>query len=283
MTAALVMAFLVSANPSVGSSSDCPSARDIESNLAVLLPGEAARPGTVWVSTAQEGLLVELRPNEPGFGAQRSVAVGDDCAERARAAAVVIATWWPVGGGAAIPAPAPPVIASPATARHRLEVSAGGYTSVVADGIAPGGRAEIAWSPGARPFGLRLALGGTAAHGATLGQGHAQWTRASAELGPAYFRGNLRADLGAVASLLLIEGSGFTVNQESSGASAGATAGLRVGWKWRRALPWLELRGLWWPQSQRIYVTDSATNLQTSHAMTHAELQLGVGVAFSAL
>ena len=164
---------------------------------------------------------------------------------------------------------------------HGIWLSAGGYASVAWSGVSPGGRAEAVWSRFGRGFGLRLALGGTAQHGGSLGQGQAHWSRAAAELGPTFSLGNLRLDAGGVASILWIEGSGFAVNQKSTGGSVGATTGVRMGWAWGRTLPWLELRGQWWPQTQRIYVTDSASDLQTSRAMPHLELQLGAGIAFT--
>jgi hypothetical protein len=281
MITTIVLGLLLSAQPTVGSNSNCPSARDIESNLSVLLPGETAQPGTVLVSTTPDGLLVELRPKTPGSGALRSVAVGDNCEERAKAAAVVIATWWPTGAAPSVRSETQPATVKWSDTRRRLGLSVGGYASVVSGSVAPGGRAEATWTPRGQAFGLRLSLGGTGPQGGSLGQGQAHWTRAAAELGPTFSLGNLRLDGGMVASLMWIEGSGFAVNQKSTGGSLGATAGVRLGWAWGRALPWLELRGLLWPQSQRIYITDSATDLQTTRPMPHWELQLGAGIAFS--
>ena len=276
MNSALVVALLLGA-PGIASNSHCPSARAIESYLSVFLPAESEPPGTVVVTDLQESLLVDLRPEAPAAGALRSVAVGSDCDERAKAAAVVIATWWPTGRGA-VPSEAQALPAPPE--RHpRLLLSAGAFASAISDGVAPGVRAEVSlpW----RAIGFRLALAGTGDHGGRLGRGQVAWRRASAELGVTYGRGHLRLDGGLVASLFAVQGSGFAENQSSLGAAAGATAGLRISWTWRTALPWLELRGIGWPQSQQIYVQDSTTGVQTTRPMPHGELQMGAGVAFS--
>jgi hypothetical protein len=219
--------------------------------------------------------------------AQRSLAVGEECEERARAAAIVISTWWPVG-----PAPVAraDVRAEPRTrtigkgeSSPRFAMAAGGFASMISAGVAPGARVEATWAPEARAFAVRLSMTWTGSQGGRLGPGEAHWTRATTEIGPTYSRGILRVDAGAVASLFWIQGSGFAVNQTSTGAAAGSTAGARVGWARGRLSPWLELRGFVWPQSQRIYVTDASTDVETSRPMPHWELQLGAGIASSLL
>jgi len=283
MISAIVVGALLTARPGIGSNTDCPSSTDIESNLSVLLPGDMAQAGTALVSTVPEGLLVELRPENLAFWVQRRVAVGSSCEERARAAAVVIATWWPVETVLPTQVKANSEARVARESPHRIAVSAGGFASLISGGIAAGARIEAAWLPWGRAFGFRLALSETAAQGGNLGQGQAHWTRSSAEIGPTYARSILRLDGGLVGSLVWVEGSGHIVNQESSGAAVGATSGLRAGWAWGRTLPWLELRGIWWPQSQRIYISNPSTTVRTVRSIPHGELQVGGGVAFNFL
>ena len=114
-----------------------------------------------------------------------------------------------------------------------------------------------------------------------VGQGQAQWSRATAEIGATYSLGHARFDAGAVASLFWIHGTGFEVSQRSEGSAVGATLGARMGWPWGRVVPWIEMRGFLWPQSQTIYVLDATTGNKTTHALSHAELQLGVGLALA--
>lgn len=276
MTSTLLLALWL-AGPSIASDSPCPSARAIESYLSVLLPAETAPPGTVQVAGLTNELVVDLQPEGSTGGAQRSIAVQSDCDERARAAAVLIATWWPAQPAARPRAEAEVVVAPPVPRTRHLGLSAGAFASAITGGVAPGARIEtsLSW----RRLGLRVAFSGTATQGGSLGRGRVDWQRLSAESGPTYGRGHLRIDAGAVASVVFIQGSSFIHNQSSTGFTAGATAGLRAAWPWGSALPWVELRGIWWPASQSIYVTTTAGQL--TRPMPHGELQLGAGVAFS--
>jgi hypothetical protein len=281
MTAGL-LALLVAAHPVIASSLDCPSARDIASQLSVLLP-ETAEPGSVVVSASASGLLVDLRPDDATFAALRTVSVGEDCDERARATAVVISTWWPVPGRArpqpealATVAPAVPV----APRARRLGLGAGAFASLVSDGAAAGGRIEASWLPPARwGGGWRASLAYTGSHTSEVSGGAAGWSRATLEVGPSYSLGHGRLDLGAVASRLWINGTGYAVNQTSQGSSFGVTAGGRLEHAFGRVVPWLEARGFLWPQTQHVYVVDGSTAQRTSHIMPHTELQLGGGIA----
>jgi len=277
MNPTLVLALLL-AGPSVASNSSCPSARDIESHLSVLLPMQIAQPGTALVIGLPDRLLVDLRPEGPAAGAQQSVSVEDDCDQRARAAAILIATWWPSEPGAQ-PGQEKQAVARQLAKRDWLALSLGIFASAVSGSVAPGARVEV--SARQRRLGFRVALAATASQGGSLGNGRVDWRRASGELGTTYGPGRLRVDAGLVASVFSMQGSNFAQNQGSTGVTAGATAGLRVAWVLGGMLPWLELRGIWWPLSQRSYVVDADTGLQTSRAMPHAELQLAAGVAFS--
>ena len=285
MISTLALAFLLAAGPVITTDSDCPSARDIGSYLSVLLPGALSQAGAVNVTAAPDGLVVELRPEDPGFGAQRSLAVVGTCEERARAAAVVIATWWPAKP-TRIQSTTPEtstVAKSGATEKHQLALVPGIFASVVSGSMAPGLRVEALWLRWSPAIGPRLAVSGTSRHGGALGDGQAHFTRAAAEFGVAYAGRTLGLDAGALASLFWIEGSGFNVNQKATGFAAGTTAGARVGWSFRRFQPWLGLRGILWPQSQRIYILQPSTNIETSRSLPHWELQLGAGIALSLL
>jgi hypothetical protein len=105
----------------------------------------------------------------------------------------------------------------------------------------------------------------------------------ASEAGVAWSRGPLRLDGAAVLSLVFVEGQGYTSNQQSSGTSLGLSAGARLSWALGRGAPWLELRGVAWPQSQQIFVTDSATGTRSQRSLPHVELQLGAGVSVSLL
>ena len=276
---------VVAGYPVIASNSSCPSSRDIASQLSVLMP-ETAQSGTVVVSATTDGLRVDLRPDDLTFAATRTLAVDSDCDERARATAVVISTWWPVAGaGPPRGEVAGAVSAAPAVAdtrARRFRLGAGAFASVIADGAALGGRLEAGWLPRrARGFGLRASTAFTGWHTSVVGQGQGSWSRATAELGPAYSLGFARWDAGAVASWFWIRGAGFDLSQKSQGSTFGMTLGGRAEWPFGRVVPWVEVRGFLWPQSQSIYVLDATTGNKTTHALPHAELQLGGGIALA--
>jgi hypothetical protein len=285
MMSAIFLGVLVAAHPVIASHLACPSSRDIESQLSVLLP-DAAQPGTVVVSATTDGLLVDLRPDDSSFAAMRTLTVGSDCEERARATAVVISTWWPVTGASPrhteVTATVSVEPAAADTGARRVGFGAGAFVSLVSDGGAPGGRLEAAWLPRqGRGFGLRVSTSFIGPQASWLGKGETHWSRATAEIGPTYSLGHARLDAGAVASLLWIRGAGFDVNQTSKGGAFGMTLGGRAEWPWGRVVPWVEVRGFLWPQSQTIYVLDAATGTKAMHALPHAELQLGGGIAWA--
>jgi hypothetical protein len=285
MMSAVLLGVLVAAHPVIASHLGCPSSRDIESQLSVLLPDDAQR-GTVVVSATTDGLLVDLRPDDSAFAAMRTLTVGSDCEERARATAVVISTWWPVTGASPRHAEVPTAVsvepAAADTRARRVGLGAGAFVSLVSDGGALGGRLEAAWLPRrARGFGLRAGAAFTGSQTSWLGRGQTHWSRATAEIGPTYSLGHVRLDAGAVASLLWIRGAGFDVNQTSKGGAFGMTLGGRAEWPWGRVFPWVELRGFLWPQSQTIYALDATAGTKVTHALPHAELQLGGGIAWA--
>jgi len=285
MMSSFLLGVLFAAHPVIASHLDCPSSRDIESQLSVLMP-DAAQPGMVLVSATADGLLVDLRPDNSVFAAMRTLKVGSDCEERARAVAVVTSTWWPVTGADPRQAEATATVsATPAAAdsrARRFRLGAGAFASLVSDGGAVGGRLEAAWLPRrARGVGLRVSTAFTGPQKSLLGRGEAHWSRATAELGPTYSLGYVRFDAGAVGSLLWIRGAGFSVNQTSQGSALGMTLGGRTEWPRGWVVPWVEVRGFLWPQSQTIYVLDATTGTKATHALPHAELQLGGGFALA--
>lgn len=278
-----LVALLIAAHPAVTSSLDCPAARDIASQLSVIMPA-TAEAGSVVVSAVGDDLLVDLRPDNAAFAALRTVTVGSDCQERARATAIVISTWWPQTGMSRPPTAPPMVVESPVgmPRPRRFTLGAAAFASIVATSAAAGGRLEARWLPARRRgFGLRAAAAYTGALASAVGNGQASWSRASLELGPSYALGPVALDAGAVLSRLWLRGDGYAEDQTSQGNAFGMTMGGRIERAWGRLVPWLEARGLWWPQAQQIYVLDLATAQRTSRDLPHVELQLGAGIAIA--
>lgn len=267
------------AAPSIASNSNCPSSQAIADQLSVLLPEAAARPGSALVVTLPERLLVDLRPDDALGAAQRTVEVGNDCDERARAAAVLIATWWPADRNET-PRPQAPSV-DPGPKGPRLDLSVGVLASAVSDGVVPGARAEL--SVHGQRLGGRVSLSATTAHAVSLGRGQVEWRRIGGEVGPSYEAAHLRGDFGLVAGLLHVQGADFQNNRGATAISVGATAGLRFTGSWGGVRSWVEARTIWWPLSQRTYVTDQTMGTQTSHDLPRGEVQLAAGTTFSLL
>jgi hypothetical protein len=161
-------------------------------------------------------------------------------------------------------------------------LAVGAFAAVTSDGVSPGARLEASWtgrSP--RGFGLRASGAYADSQGGPLGTGRAYWKRITAEVGPTLSFGPGRLDVGVAVSRLAVHGSDFAVNHSSGGFAVGATLGGRLTWARWRASPWIEARGVFWPQSQTMYVLDPDTNIKTSRELPHAELQLAVGFALS--
>ena len=287
MTPLSIVALLLALQPHVASDSNSPSASATEETLPVLLPAEVVRPGTAAVMSRADGLAIHLQPEGSEQSEERSITVGSGCEERAKAAAVAIATWWPTQPAAKDSTPVPVAVTlvtpAPRPKAHVVTVAAGGFASLIAGSAAPGVHAEVTWAPWASALAFRVDLAGTGAHGASLGAGQVQFRRMASEAGVAWSRGPLRLDGAAVLSLVFVEGQGYTSNQQSSGTSLGLSAGARLSWALGRWAPWLELRGVAWPQSQQIFVTDSATGTRSQRSLPHVELQLGAGVSVSLL
>jgi hypothetical protein len=292
---ALVLDLLVATLPVVSADSGCPSAESIAAHLSTLLSPTNAQPGTASVATQLDELIIRLRPQ--GYdGAERRIAVRGGCEDRALAAAIAIATWWPVR-------PRPPAPEAPTTSpavdgghqpaaivggvaggtgrsRSSATIAAGAFASMVPDTLAPGLRLAVNWQPWPGRLGLRLALAATDTHDTALAVGRVGWRRMAAEAGLGWTQGPLELDGVAVTSRLWAEGSGYLTNQQSSGFAFGVSAGARLGWSIGRTTVWVEARGVAWPQSQRIVVVDASTSARTAHDLPHAELQGGAGLSF---
>jgi hypothetical protein len=268
----------------VTSDTQCPRASDIENELLALLPTAKTQPGTVRVVTHPNELIIQLHPAREPRDEERTLAISGSCEDRARAVAVIIATWWPLE-------PIPPkipllgpksLVSSQVTNRgtRHFSLAIGGFASVVKEGMAPGLRIEMVWAPWVRPFSLTASLTGSRAHATPLGVGKVQFQRYTSDVGVAWSHGFLRLDAAGIISLLSVTGQGYTTNRNVSGASMGMTLGVRLKWTWGRVLPWIEVRGIGWPQSQQIYVAETTTSTRTTHPLPHGELQLGLGISF---
>jgi hypothetical protein len=203
----------------------------------------------------------------------RDVRAPRDCGARADAAAVVVASWLgtlpaaPAAAPAALPAPAPVISrggpAPPPAADARrwwlgLGLGAGGG----GDQVVAGGRVELARvRPGGRGIGWIASLQGGLPRSRTVGAGTSRWVRPA--LGLAGTLGwKVRslvvvADVGPLAGVTFAWGSGYPDDQTDQALVFGVCAGVRLQLGEGLSRPWLEVRIVDWPLTQRLRI-DSA-------------------------
>ena len=228
----------------------------------------AARRAMVTVRGRDDGLRLEFAWHGLAPTDVRDVQAPRDCGARADAAAVVVASWLgilpaaPAAAPAVVPAP-PPTIAGggaapPLAADARrwwlgIGLGAGGG----GDGVVAGGRVELARARhGGRGLGWIASLQGALPRSRTVGAGTSSWVRPALGLAAA-FGWQLRslvlvADVGPLAGGTFAWGSGYPNNQTDQALVFGASAGLRLQLGEGLSRPWLEVRIVDWPFTQRL-------------------------------
>jgi hypothetical protein len=273
----------VAVAPAVGveGGAACPSPTDVAARLYALLPaaGVAIQPGPDVARIDLQGDQVSIvlrRPDGTLVGARALPAQGT-CADQARAAAVVLATWASdVHPEFRVPQPPPPAALPPAiptlaalaaapppVAPHRRwqwDLGAGVSAVRSGDQSVLGARL-IGALLSARGWGFRLALAGEGDRSTTTGPGQAIWSRWSAALGPEVrwplAKWALDAHLSFEGALFRARGAGFPVSYEDRGVDSGVAGGLRLlipglsdgtaaaasagGWR-----PWVAVDGTRW-------------------------------------
>jgi len=255
----------------------CPSGDEVQVALASMLaPAGDAPTGrdVAKLERRSDRLRVQLLDPEGVVIAERTLDAGAPCAELARMAAIVIASWesdvhpefvrqpteiarveraptLPARPGPA-PTPAPSVSAA-------YDVAAG-VTLGQADTVAAGGSVGAVWFPRGVGLGLWVLGAGDMTRTISVGTHEARWRRwtANLELAQRWARDRfvLDAHAGGTLGWITTEGVDYTTNQSASAVSFGGTAGIRTAW-WisRRAAFWVDLRGFYFPRRDSIYGT----------------------------
>jgi hypothetical protein len=282
--------------PMVSGSSTCPTAAEVSEALDGLIgPAPDRNPADhVELTSAAGATLVRLRSGADGAAiGERLLPATGSCAERARAAAVVIAGWHarlqgrplalaPADGGATARAAGPARSGAPATAWRGVEADLLGFAAMGDGAAAPGLKAGVALR---RPTGLvlRTALGFTGPHGLSIAGGSGRWWRGAAGVGA-----GVRSEVGdgwvlesggeLVLSALVIRGHGFPETSGGTTFDPGAAFAVRLGRAWGRATVF-GLGGVsWWPRSQRVVVTGAAA----AATLPRFEGNVGLGVSWRA-
>ena len=264
----------------VVSDSSCPDATTVRAVLHDLGGSEAARPARVGVRARPDRLVLEFQWEGEGAIDIREIPAPNDCAERAKAAAVVAAAWLgvlPASPATAPPLPAPPLppspsppatsvtpasplAAAPVTTEWWLGVGLGAGAG---GGVAPGARVELARLPArGHRWGWQFSAQGTLPRERTIGGGTSSWVRPALGLaGTAVWQGDrlgVAADLGWLGGATFAWGSGYPSNSNDVALSLGLAAGVRVLLSGGRSIPWLDVRVARWLTAHRLLVDSSA-------------------------
>jgi hypothetical protein len=281
----------------------CPSPGEVARAFAPLASGAGGREQTVAISITARSGGAFMRWEGAGVDpAERVLPAELSCAERAQAAAVIVAADLmaraaepaarapaPVVSGPAIPViaahtaqPAPPVAGG---ARTELELSMQGAHAGAA--LAPGARAGLAHTS-AGQHQLRLAVGVTGTERAAVAGGWATWSRTALALGygrhmpwgsgGAASAGFLDLGVEALASRLRLGSEGFHRTELSvafhPGLGASARAGRRVS---RFFAASAGLGATLWPRPHRVYLRDMPETV----TLPRLELMATIGVSWA--
>jgi hypothetical protein len=253
----------------------CPSGAEVEQALASMLTSSGVNPAARDVAKLErrpDKLHVELVDPEGVVIAERTLDGTASCAELARMAAIVIASWESdvhpefarqpaeiarVARAAPQAVPSIAAAAAPAPPAAAYDVAAGvtlGQSDTLAAGASIGG----AWFPRGVGLGLWMLGAGDLSRTIAVGTHEARWRRwtASLEIARRWARDALVIDAhgGATLGWFTTEGVDYAQNRSASAVTVGGTAGIRMSW-WisRHAAFWTDVRGFYFPRRDSIY------------------------------
>ena len=256
----------------------CPTAAEVALRFSSMLapasvPAAGAPPTAgmggdrARIETVDDAVDIELRRSDGILIGHRRLPAQGTCEERARGAAIVLATWesdvHPAFEReiAAPPAPPPPAPPPPtdvvrtlppvtlAPERAKWDLGAGVSTSVAGGAFVAGARLAGTFL-GASGIGAQMVVAGEGDRSTSAGSGQAIWSRYTAGAGPAFRRPfgawAIDANLTLIAALFRVHGEQYPVSYQASGWDAGVVAGGRLiapGKAWR---PWLAIDATRW-------------------------------------
>jgi len=211
------------------------------------------------------------------------------CAERARAAAVIVAAWEarfaapppadappiapPVFAAPPPPAPTvvearlPDLVASSPVSAVEVEVGAAVLASLAAGALAPGLAVDVRVARGASRRGLGMTAVAVGTHDVAVGTARGIWRRYG---GGVDLRAGGRAravdlDVRAVGPLLTalaITGGALPLTSGGTVFDPGGVLGLRARWRAGALAPWLEATAVYWPRAHDLYVRGTFLSAQ---------------------
>ncbi len=313
---AMVLVSLLADLPGLGvrGHASCPTPGALEAALVGLIAPRPAPETPDAVEILEQGSSVTVR-----LSSARGEVIGErrlpdrlSCAERARAAAVVVAAWEahlrgvaaaldspaaearaatqppalpapPVAPAAMVAAVAPPAArvaaALPSRAPIQIETSAALFASVTASGVAPAGTFELALTRADSPLALGLGAVIVGGHSLNVASGRGVWRRfgGMVELDSVSRWSALALHLhgGAALTAAVVEGQSLPAIASDTVFDPGVIVGLRLAWVARLA-PWLGATAVSWPRAHALLVGGSPATAQ----LPQFEAWLGGGVTF---
>ncbi|MBX7115297.1 MAG: hypothetical protein K1X64_13290 [Myxococcaceae bacterium] len=256
--------------------SECPTVREVEAEFARILPGTAAPD--IELQQAADTLSVRCLAPDGSLLLNRTLAMQGSCAEKAKAAAVIVAAW-------ASQAPlsenkvATPVKVTPAPVPLGLEVGvvAQAWLELTAP-IRPGFGLWGDWFPHGGWLGLHAGVFAHTPIDAAFGPGQMHWYRLGGELGPV-----VKGDLGPVRLTFSPQwvlarfsawGTGFdsvnTVTDWDGGAKASFRVGLFMHSRWHL---FIDAHATLWARPRRLTIE----GVDGTRSLSRWTFGLGIG------
>ena len=269
-------------NLTVRSDGECPSTGAVRSALLAIRPDDEWPPVSADIQTDGDSIAITL-----GDDATRGITVPADCAARARAVALVIATWsgeLPEQAAAApsLSAAAPaPLLTRRAARVFSLGISV--FYSMVG-GSAPGALVELGNFGRAGGFGFRVHGAYQAAKSVALDMGESNYYRSMLAAAVAYRwsapRLFLAADVGIAGNLTRAWGSGYSQDQSDYALNAGLFADGRIGLRWGRFALWSDFRMYRWPRAETLHVDTLSTGPYRTTILPAWDAHWGLGAGW---
>lgn len=285
----------------VHAAGDCPSATEVQRQLAPLLGDAAGVPESDIATVARQDdgqislTLVDGAGRPIG---ERLFPRARTCRDDAQSVAVALAIWEArlhpeitlrlegLPTEPATPAPSDTAtvrqIALPPVPTHVRTMGVAAAADWQEGALAPAGRVELSRGRAGGRWRARLGLGGVGPHERDFSGGRVSWWRAFVALGAdvdllAGRRVALVAGASAVTGLVSISGAGFAADRTARSVDAGAELRLRVEGRSGRVRPWAGVSALGWARQQTLDLTGSAT----SSELPRVEPQAAVGAEFT--
>jgi hypothetical protein len=256
----------------------CPTAAEVALRFSSLMapaagggPSPPAGDGgdRARIDIVDDTVEIVLRRADGTLIGRRRLPAQGPCDERARIAAIVLATWEsdvhpafereltpPPEPSAPAPSPAPtsdvvkPLARVPdARSPRQWDLGVGASTSVAGGAFVAGARVSAAFLRGSG-VGAQMVIAGEGDRSTTAGSGQAVWSRVTAGVGPVYRRRlgawATDANLTLLAAWFRVHGEQYPVGYQGSGWDGGLAAGVRLiapGKVWR---PWLTVDATRW-------------------------------------